>query len=147
MSEHETVRFFDQERSFWRALSRLYGDVLQQLEHELEPAVGLPVLALEALYDLREAPGKRLQLRQFSSRFGISRTASSRLVDKLEEAGHVRREVSLSDKRAVYAILTPAGEQMLDGAQALYANVLHHALQRHRALEGLATYTAAFAHS
>lgn len=143
MSDVEVIRTLDDERSFWRALVRVHGDILQHLDQELHAATGLPLMELEALYDLSEAPHKRLQLHQLASRLGISRSAATRLVDRLERAGFVEREVNARDKRRTHAILTAAGATTLDGVRELYAHVLHYALLRHRSLDGLVVYTMA----
>jgi DNA-binding MarR family transcriptional regulator len=128
-------------RQLWRAVARLHGEILQQLEQELRPATGLPVVELEALHELSDAPGTRLQLHQLATRLGFSRSAATRLVDRLQRGGYVEREVSATDKRATLAVLTPKGERLLEDARELYDHVLHYALLRHHALEGLVVYT------
>jgi DNA-binding MarR family transcriptional regulator len=42
----------------------------------------------------------------------------SRLVDRLQQAGLVRRETAPEDARGAYAILTPAGQERLAAAEA-----------------------------
>jgi len=135
------VRPAGDERPLWRALARLHGDVLQHLEQELRPTTGLPLSELEALYELHEAPGNRLQLHQLARRLGFSRSAATRLVDRLQEAGYVDRETKATDKRGTHAVLTAKGEEMLESARELYEQVLHYALLRHRSLEGFVVYT------
>ncbi len=135
------VRSLRDERSFWRALVRVYGNVLQHLDQELSSTIGLPVMELEALYDLNEASGRRLQLNQLATRLGISRSGATRIVDRLQRAGLVERETSPSDKRVIHAILTPKGEETLGSAREVYEHILHYALVRHRSLEGLEVFT------
>lgn len=130
-----------EERHLWRALARLHGDVAQHLEQELRPTTGLPMSEIEALYELSDAPGKRLQLHQLARRLGFSRSAATRLVDRLQSAGFVDRETNAADKRGTHAVLTAKGEEMLESARELYEHVLHYALLRHRSLEGFVVYT------
>lgn len=133
----------NEERGFWRALSRVHGNVLEQLAGELAPRIGLSVLSFEALYDLSEAPGQRLQVRQLAARLGISRAGTTKLVDRLERAGYVEREACENDRRSIFAALTQSGEAVVDDSRDLYANILHHALMRHWSTEGLVVYTIA----
>jgi DNA-binding MarR family transcriptional regulator len=137
----QLVRPVGEERLLWRALARLHGDVVQHLEQELRPTTGLPMSELEALYELHEAPGKRLQLHQLARRLGFSRSAATRLVDRLQDAGYVDRETKATDKRGTHAVLTAKGEEMLESARELYEHVLHYALLRQRSLEGFVVYT------
>jgi DNA-binding MarR family transcriptional regulator len=129
------------ERLLWRALARLHGDVVQHLEQELRPTTGLTISEIEALYELSDAPGRRLQLHQLARRLGFSRSAATRLVDRLQGAGYVDREANAADKRGTHAVLTAKGEEMLESARELYEHVLHYALLRHRSLEGFVVYT------
>jgi DNA-binding MarR family transcriptional regulator len=135
------VRPAGDERLMWRALARLHGDVVQHLEQELRPTTGLAMSELEALYELHDASGQRLQLHQLARRLGFSRSAATRLVDRLQSAGLVDRVADAADKRGTYAVLTAKGEEMLDSARELYEHVLHYALLRHRSLEGFVVYT------
>jgi DNA-binding MarR family transcriptional regulator len=48
----------------------------------------------------------------------------TKLVDRLEEAGLLRREPSPEDRRGSYAVLTAAGEAMLKRMWPAYAAVL-----------------------
>jgi DNA-binding MarR family transcriptional regulator len=139
----EIARSFDDERGFWRAFSRVHTGVLQQLNGELAPATGLSALSFEALYDLSEAPEQRLQARQISTRLGISRAGTTKLIDRLERDGYVEREASTNDRRTIFATLTPEGARVVEKARDLYAHILHHALMRYWSTEGLVVYTLA----
>ena len=142
-ASEELTHTCNEERGFWRALSRVHGNVLQQLDGELAPTIGLSVISFEALYDLSEASGQRLQVRQLAARLGISRAGTTRLVDRLERAGYVERHACENDKRSVFATLTASGATVVDDTRDLYANILHHALMRHWSTEGLVVYTIA----
>jgi DNA-binding MarR family transcriptional regulator len=65
---------------------------------------------LWALYD---APDRRLRMGELSGEVYISRTGLTRLVDRLERAGLLRRETVPGDRRGFYAVLTADGARML----------------------------------
>jgi len=47
----------------------------------------------------------------------LTRSGVTRLVDRIEKAGLVRREPAAEDRRGYYAILTEAGEAKMSRAQ------------------------------
>ena len=73
-------------------------------------AAGLPPLTwYDALWALDRAPGNRLRLHEMASHIVLSRSNLTRLIDRLEDAGLVKRERSKTDRRGAFAILTEAG--------------------------------------
>jgi DNA-binding MarR family transcriptional regulator len=58
----------------------------------------------------------------------MSRGGLSKLIDRLEAAGLLRREAVEGDGRGLYAVLTPAGEEMLRRMWPVYSRVLRQTL-------------------
>jgi DNA-binding MarR family transcriptional regulator len=58
----------------------------------------------------------------------LSRGGVTKLVDRLESAGLLRRERAEDDGRGFYAALTDAGEDMLRRMWPVYARILRQAL-------------------
>lgn len=54
---------------------------------------------------------------------GIDKSTMVRIVDELEEGGHVRRERAAGDRRAYSVTLTPEGERTLASARQATAEV------------------------
>jgi DNA-binding MarR family transcriptional regulator len=54
----------------------------------------------------------------------ISRGGLTKLFDRLESAGLVRREPAADDRRSLFAVLTPTGNRMLQKMWPVYARVL-----------------------
>ncbi|GAB2645110.1 MarR family winged helix-turn-helix transcriptional regulator [Nocardia goodfellowii] len=81
---------------------------------KLEPAWkagGLSGLDLNALLRLSRSPGRRLRMTDLARQTSLSTSGVTRLVDRLERAGLLRRELDPADRRSSYAVLTEAGEQ------------------------------------
>jgi DNA-binding MarR family transcriptional regulator len=108
----------------WRALLAAHAAVVTRAEQALA-AAGLPPLTwYDVLWVVRESPQRRARLGELAARLTISRGGTTKLVDRLEEAGLLRREPSPEDRRGFYAVLTPAGEAMLKRMWPAYAAVL-----------------------
>jgi DNA-binding MarR family transcriptional regulator len=108
----------------WRALLSAHAAVVTRAEQALADA-GLPPLSwYDVLWAVRESPQRRARLGELAARLTISRGGMTKLVDRLEEAGLLRREPSPEDRRGSYAVLTPSGERMLRRIWPTYAAVL-----------------------
>ncbi|MFG2003759.1 MarR family winged helix-turn-helix transcriptional regulator [Spirillospora sp. NPDC048911] len=84
---------------------------------KLEPAWrkgGLSGLDLNALMRLRRSPGQRLRMSDLAAQTALSTSGVTRLVDRLQRGGLVRRESFPGDRRATYAALTPEGAERLE---------------------------------
>ncbi|GAB4589187.1 MarR family winged helix-turn-helix transcriptional regulator [Nocardia sp. IFM 10818] len=70
---------------------------------------GLSGLDLNALMRLSRSPGRKLRMTDLAVQTSLSTSGVTRLVDRLERNGFVRREPDPSDRRSSYAVLTAAG--------------------------------------
>jgi DNA-binding MarR family transcriptional regulator len=104
-------------RSFARATRALYI----QFDRELQRDVGLPRTYFEILWLLNQAPGKALRMSDLAEATGSLPSRMTHAVTRLEKEGQVRRELCTDDRRGWYAVLTEAGERMLDVAAPSYA--------------------------
>ena len=118
----------DETLGAWRALLNVHGQVVAAVEAELQTA-GLPPLQwYDVLWPLRRAKGRRLRMGALAEQVTLSRTGLSRLVDRLEEAGMLRREPAPEDRRGSYVVLTPAGAALLRRMWPVYERVLEQEL-------------------
>jgi DNA-binding MarR family transcriptional regulator len=105
----------------WRALLNAHAVATGRIEEELREA-GLPPLGwYDVLWPLYRAPQRRLRMGELSGEVVLSRTGMTRLVDRLEAAGLLRREPVPGDRRGSYAVLTAAGERTLREMWPVYA--------------------------
>ena len=107
----------------WRAVLNAHSSVVARIEEALAEA-GLPPLAwYDVLWALR-ASGRRVRMAELADRLTLSRGGLTKLADRLEAAGLLRREPADEDGRGLYAVLTEAGEEMLRRMWPVYSRVL-----------------------
>jgi DNA-binding MarR family transcriptional regulator len=110
--------------SAWRGVLNAHASVVAQIEKGLADA-GLPPLAwYDVLWALRRARGRRARMAELADSLTLSRGGLTKLADRLETAGLLRREPAEDDGRGVYATLTTAGKEMLRRMWPVYARVL-----------------------
>jgi DNA-binding MarR family transcriptional regulator len=108
----------------WLALVHSYGSVAKTLDRRLTRDLDVSLAWFEALVLLYTAPGGKRRLLELSRLLVVSKASVSKLIDRMERAGLVRREASEEDRRAVYAVLTDEGVAALGKALPLQvANV------------------------
>ena len=97
----------------WRGFLRVHSRVTRELDAELLAAHGLPLSSYEVLLFLDDSEDGQLRMAQLADSVLLSRSGLTRLVDRLEEGGLVRREICPSDLRGFNAVLTDAGRAAL----------------------------------
>lgn len=100
----------------WRALLRAYAAVINRLEHELASEVGLPLGWYGVLLHLSESPDGRLRMHELADSLLLSRSALTRFVDRMENAGLVRRVACPVDGRGLEVVMTEAGRALFQKA-------------------------------
>jgi MarR family transcriptional regulator, 2-MHQ and catechol-resistance regulon repressor len=75
---------------------------------------GLSTVEFEVLMRLARSPGNRLRMTDLAGQTSLSTSGVTRVVDRMDRDGLVRREACASDRRSSYAVITPAGRARLD---------------------------------
>lgn len=101
----------------WRGFLRAHAEIVGHLDEELQTEHGLALTSYEVLLHLAEAPGKRLRMSELATSLLLSQSGVTRLVDRLERDGLVRRERCEEDGRGFFAVLTPAGLARFEAAR------------------------------
>jgi DNA-binding MarR family transcriptional regulator len=108
----------------WRALLNAHARVTSDVERALTEA-GLPPLAwYDVLWPLYRAPKRRLRMGELAEEVTLSRTGLTRLVDRIERDGLLRREAAPEDRRGTYVVLTREGAAMLRRMWPVYEGAL-----------------------
>ena len=115
----------------WRGMLRAHAALTKALDAELDTAHGLPLSSYEVLMYLADADGGRMRMRDLASSVILSRSGLTRLVDRLEREGLIRRETCPSDARGAYAVLTPAGARKLAVARSTHLAGVHSLFLAH----------------
>ena len=93
----------------WRSLLEVHKNVVELLARELEEQRGLPLGWYDVLLTLDQAPEQRLRMQELAQSVLLSKSGLTRLIDRMETEGLVRRERCPSDRRGAFAVLTPEG--------------------------------------
>jgi DNA-binding MarR family transcriptional regulator len=88
----------------------------RSLGAELEDTCALPLAWFDVLLQLRKSPDGRLKMNQIADAIVHSTGGTTRLIDRLEEAGLVARQLCPSDRRAIHVAITDAGNTKLNEA-------------------------------
>jgi DNA-binding MarR family transcriptional regulator len=108
----------------WRAVLNAETAVVARAEAALA-AAGLPPLGwYDVLWAIRRAPHRRLRMSELAAGLTISRGGLTKIADRLERAGLIRREPAADDGRGLYAVLTPEGNALLRRMWPVYSRVL-----------------------
>jgi DNA-binding MarR family transcriptional regulator len=95
--------------------------VFTQLDRDLQHDLGIPRTYVEILLRLQQAPGHALRMSELADLTESKASRITHAVGRLEQAGHVRRELSPQDRRGWFAVLTERGAGMLKLAAPQYA--------------------------
>ena len=122
MVEHQQIDFSGLEPGerdlieTWLAFAQAYVAMVDTLDRRLEAAHHLPVAWFEVLARLSHGPGGGLRMLELADQLLLSRSGVTRLMDRLEAAGLIRREVYPSDRRGTVALLTDVGRAAFQSA-------------------------------
>lgn len=104
----------------WRAFLTAHARVVRRLDDDLRVEHGLSLAEYDTLLQIATAPGRRLRMHELAERVLLSRSGTTRLIDRLEADGLVVRCVCASDARGAEAALTEAGLGRLRTASATH---------------------------
>lgn len=110
------LRARDPRLAAWRALLQAHAMLLRRLDEELRAENDLSLAEYETLLHLAESPDRQLRMNTLADQVLLSRSGVTRLVDRLESAGLVRRQQCATDHRGSWAVLTTPGLERLRAA-------------------------------
>src|SRR5271166_6291933 len=108
-----------------------YAFLVQRVGCDLAAATSLPLGSYNVLRLLHEAPGGRLRLSELARAVFLTRSGVSRLANRLERAGLLRREGHGRDRRGSCAVLTDRGRDELRRTKAVFVRAVADRFGRH----------------
>ena len=84
----------------------------------------MPLAWFEVLLQLRREPEGRLRMTEVADAIVHSTGGTTRLIDRLEEARLVERQLCPSDRRAIHVAITAEGNRRLDEALGVHMDYL-----------------------
>lgn len=112
-------RLDETHKAAWRMLLVARTRLTEKIDQEMTEAGVINLDWYDVLLWLEESGG-RLKMGELAERVLFSRSGLTRLVDRLEAAGLLKREHCSEDRRAVYAVLTEAGLVARKAAWTVY---------------------------
>jgi DNA-binding MarR family transcriptional regulator len=97
------------EQAAWGGLLGMHARVFREIEADLAERAGISHAEFEVLLRLSWAEGRRLRQQDLAEHSILTRSGMSRVVERLEKAGLVKREEASEDRRGSYAVLTRQG--------------------------------------
>jgi DNA-binding MarR family transcriptional regulator len=120
--------FSTEEQRAWTALRTTYALLHQRMDQQLKRDSGLSHLQYEILARLAAAPERELRMAELSCAVANSKSGLTYQIDRLEQAGSVRRRTCPGDVRAVYALLTDEGADRLALAEPGHVGLVRELL-------------------
>lgn len=117
----------------WRAFLEGAYAVIDILDAELQAGTGLSLRWYDVLVQLEEAveAGESVGMTELANGILFSKSGLTRVVDRMEEAGLVRRERPATDRRAVHVVITPEGLDALQAARVVHRRGIQEHFLRH----------------
>ncbi|REE95747.1 MarR family winged helix-turn-helix transcriptional regulator [Thermomonospora umbrina] len=122
----------------WRTLAALHSRIEGRIERALEDTHDLSVNEYCALNTLSQQNGWHMRMQQLANAMVLSQSATTRLVNRLEDRGLLTRYLCQDDRRGIYTEVTPAGARLLEESRPTHDGVLSEALAEAAELPELA---------
>ena len=114
----------------WRLFFESSLALIDMLDTELQEAVGIPQRWYDVLVQLEEAPDG-LPMNELAERILYSKSGFTRVVDRMEEAGLVRRVRPEHDRRSILVLLTKDGTRTMERARLHHRDGIDRHFSRH----------------
>ncbi|MGE7718443.1 MarR family winged helix-turn-helix transcriptional regulator [Priestia megaterium] len=126
----------------WISITNIQLNIANELESTLQRNYDLSLKEFYVLYFLSQSSDKKLRLQQLQEMVGLSQSAISRLVGRLEakSCGVLERHICEDDRRGIYTSLTVKGSEKLQRCLDTVYTILQSAFSKeniHHQLESL----------
>jgi DNA-binding MarR family transcriptional regulator len=127
----------------WRLFFESALALSDVLDAELKRDTGIPVRWYDAMVHLEETPGG-LRMNELAERILYTKSSFTRVVDRMEEAGLVRRVRPENDRRSIFVVLTDQGRDTMEHARRHHRHGIEQHFARHLADTDIKALTRAF---
>jgi DNA-binding MarR family transcriptional regulator len=110
----------DDRITLWGLFLEVHAGIGRRLSRELRAEVDLPDAWFDVLLRIGRTPGQAVRMTDLARMVLFSSGGFTKLADRMEQAGLIRREPCPDDRRAIFAVLTPHGRRVLDRALAVH---------------------------
>lgn len=121
----------DKQTHAWAVFLTAHAVLVEAVEARLAKAELPPLAWYDALWALERADNGRRRMHEMADRVVLSRSNLTRLVDRLEKAGLVRRVRSQDDGRGAYAEITAEGRKLRRRIWPVYAAAIDELFAAH----------------
>jgi DNA-binding MarR family transcriptional regulator len=118
----------ERERLLWSRYNALITTVPGMLDERMRAATGMNRFQFTLLEALERSPEHRRKLADVARDADSSLSRLSHAITRLVDAGLVERRACDEDRRASWAVLTPAGARAIAEARERYHAVAHEVL-------------------
>lgn len=122
----------------WRTLAALHGLIEAELERSLQSEAKLSVVEYTVLDALSRQDGWHMRMQQLARATALSASATTRLVNRLEDRGLLTRILCADDRRGIYTELTESGIKLLATVRPVHDSTLERTLSQAREVPELA---------
>jgi DNA-binding MarR family transcriptional regulator len=127
----------------WRLFFESALALLDVLDTELEQAVGIPQRWYDVLVHLEGSP-EGIRMNELAERILYSKSGFTRVVDRMEEVGLVRRVRPAHDRRSILVVLTDTGTKKLEEARRHHRDGIDRHFSKHCSDADIKVLTRAF---
>lgn len=114
----------------WRLYFESALALMSVLDAELERDAGIAMRFYDVLVHLEDEP-EGVRMNELAERILYSKSGFTRVVDRLEEEGFVRRVRPENDRRSILVLLTDDGRRMLERARMSHRQSIEQHFARH----------------
>ena len=128
-----------EELAAWRGMLRAHAELVRELDAELAREHDMPLSSYEVLLFLNDSDDGRMRMSELADSALLSRSGLTRLVDRLERQGLLKRERCESDARGWFAEITPEGRRVFGEARKTHLDGVRRVFLSHFSRDELRT--------
>ena len=114
----------------WRLYFESALALLDVLDTELERDAGIPLRWYDVLVQLEESR-EGIPMKALADRILYSKSGFTRVVDRMEEAGLVRRARPEHDRRSILVVPTDKGTELMEHARSYHRDGIERHFSQH----------------